>query len=505
MRTLITPEGMYALEKRHFASGTPSIVLMRRAADRLAEAFETHFGAFAGKTIAVACGRGNNGGDGYAFSVLAARAGARVTLLTACNESALRGDALTCAQEAFALDIPRLSAGQISEIARPDVWVDALFGIGLNRPLDDFYAALIDRINEDHAAGSRVMAVDAPSGLNLTGGRMMGACVAADVTVTFEYAKTGHYLADGLDQCGLIDVRPLETGLAPDEPIRLIEPRDAIAALPERRRSIHKGSCGHLLIVAGSLGMAGAAHYAARMALRMGTGLVTLACPRSIVPVLQTLVPGAMAVPLPEENGAVSRDAVPVLKDALRGKTAAAVGPGLSRRAAPEIVETILTCGLPAVIDADALNLIAENAPLKALLRPYHVLTPHPGEAARLIGALSNPIEDAKRLHAMGATALLKGASSVVAGESGLTLSASGCGGMATGGSGDVLTGMIGALLAQSVDPETAAWAASELHGLSGETAARALTETAMTASDLIAYWPETLRTLSRQCGRARL
>ena len=153
------------------------------------------------------------------------------------------------------------------------------------------------------------------------------------------------------------------------------------------------------------------------------------------------------------------------------------------------------------MIDADALNLIAENAPLSALLRPHHVLTPHPGEAARLIGALSDPIEDAKRLHALGATALLKGTSSVVAGESGLYLSASGCGGMATGGSGDVLTGMLGALLAQSVEPETAAWAASELHGLSGETAARALTETAMTASDLIDYWPETLRALSGAYG----
>ena len=505
MRTLITPEGMYALERRYFSGGTPSLVLMRRAADRLAEAFHAHFGAFAGKTIAVACGRGNNGGDGYAFSVLAARAGAFVTLLTVCGVSALRGDALTCAQEALALNIPCRSAEEIDKIARPDVWVDALFGVGLNRPLDDFYAALINRINEDRAAGSRVMAVDAPSGLNLTNGRMMGACIAADVTVTFEYAKTGHYLADGLEQCGLIDVRPLETGLAPDEPIHLIEPRDAIAALPERRRNIHKGSCGHLLIVAGSLGMAGAAHYAARMALRMGTGLVTLACPRSIAATLQALVPGAMAIPLPEENGAISRAALPALEEALRGKTAVAIGPGLSRRAAPEIVEAVLTYGLPAVIDADALNLIAENAPLKALLRPHHVLTPHPGEAARLIGALSAPIEDAKRLRALGATALLKGASSVIAGESGLFLSASGCGGMATGGSGDVLTGMLGALLAQSVEPETAAWAASELHGLSGETAARALTETAMTASDLIDYWPETLRALAQQCGRARI
>ena len=164
-------------------------------------------------------------------------------------------------------------------------------------------------------------------------------------------------------------------------------------------------------------------------------------------------------------------------------------------------MEAVLKCGLSTVIDADALNLIAENAPLSALLRPHHVLTPHPGEAARLIGALSSPVEDAKRLRALGATALLKGASSVIAGETGLYLSASGCGGMATGGSGDVLTGMLGALLAQSVEPETAAWAASELHGLSGETAARALTETAMTASDLIDYWPETLRALSGAYG----
>ena len=501
MRTLITPEGMYALEKRFFSEGTPSLVLMRRAADRLAEAFRAHFGAFSGKTVAVACGRGNNGGDGYAFAALASQAGAQVTLLAACDVSMLKGDALTCAQEALALNIRCLPTDRMDEITRPDVWVDALFGIGLNRPLDDFYVSLIDRINADHAAGSRVLAVDAPSGLNLTSGNSMGTCLFADVTVTFEYAKVGHYIADGLDLCGFVDVRPLETGLAPDEPIRLIEPRDALCALPERRRNIHKGSCGHLLIVAGSFGMAGAAHYAARMALRMGTGLVTLACPRSIVPVLQTLVPGAMALPLPEEDGVLSREAPDVLKTALRGKTAVAIGPGLTRSAAPEIVEAVLKCGLPAVIDADALNIIAENESLRALLRPHHVLTPHPGEAARLIGTLSHPLDNAKRLHALGATVLLKGASSLIAGDHGLYLSASGCGGMATGGSGDVLTGMLGALLAQSVDPETAAWAASELHGLAGETAARALTETAMTASDLIDFWPETLKALAQSCG----
>ncbi|MBO4884040.1 MAG: NAD(P)H-hydrate dehydratase, partial [Clostridia bacterium] len=158
-----------------------------------------------------------------------------------------------------------------------------------------------------------------------------------------------------------------------------------------------------------------------------------------------------------------------------------------------------LESGLPAVVDADALNIIARHDPLRALLGPRHVITPHPGEAARLIGLVgADQIVAAKRLReATGAVALLKGASSVVCGKN-IHVSASGCGGMATGGSGDVLSGMIGGLLAQGVDPETAAWAGSQLHGLAGETAARHLTETAMTAADIIGFWPETLKALTR-------
>lgn len=493
MRMLISPAQMYALEKSCFSAGLSSPALMRHAAGRLAEAFEFHFGSLSGRRIAVACGRGNNGGDGYAFAEIALKKGARVEIAAACPIESLSGDALICARSAVQSGVVIRAE---EEISPPEIWIDALFGIGLSRPVSGREAALIERINADHARGSRVLAVDAPSGLNLSSGRMMGECVWADVTVTFEYAKIGHYLSDGLDVCGRVDVRPIELARSPEKDVSLVETQDAVSVLPVRRRNIHKGTCGHLLIVAGSVGMAGAAQYAARMALRMGTGLVTLACPESIVPVLQTLVPGAMALPLPEADGALCECAVPKLLEALSGKSAVVIGPGLSRRASPRIVETVLKSPLPAVIDADALNLISEHRHIQSLLADRHVLTPHPGEAARLLGTLSSPVEDARRLSQLGAVALLKGASSVIAGAENTYISASGSGGMATGGSGDVLSGMIGSLLAQGVPPETAAWAGSALHGLCGETAAGYMTETAMTAADLIDFWPQTLKKL---------
>ena len=497
MRPLLSPDQMYALERGYFDTGAPSLPLMERAAQALVEAFEARFGPLEGRRVAVACGAGNNGGDGWAFACLAAQKHARVTILAMKPVESIKGDAQTCARRAQALGLA--IRDDATRIPRPDAWVDALFGIGLSRPVSEEYATVIARINGDHRSGSRVLAVDAPSGLSLLTGHPLGACVEADVTVTFEYPKRGHYLFDGLDLCGEVIVSPI--GLAerplPEEAALLVQPEDALAALPARRRNIHKGSCGHLLIVAGSLGMCGAAMYAARAALRMGTGLVTLAAPCSILPTLQTLVPGAMCLGMPEENGALSAAAAEPIRAALAGKSAVIVGPGLGK-AAPEAVAAALEADLPAVVDADALNAVSRSEALRALLGPRHVLTPHPGEAARLMGPVGDDqIAAATRLwEATGAVVLLKGASTVIRGE-GVHVSASGCGGMATGGSGDVLAGMVGGLLAQGVEPEAAAWAGSQLHGLAGEEAARRFTETAMTAADLIDYWPEALKRLA--------
>lgn len=450
----------------------------------------------------------------------------------------------------------------------PDAWVDALFGTGLSRAPHGAAARLIERMNRDHAAGARVYAADIPSGLNGATGEACSPCVAADRTVTFHMLKSGLKLADGLDACGEITVADVGFPAAQfSTEAQWIEPRDA--ALPERPRNIHKGLCGHLLIVAGSFGMAGAAALCASAALRSGAGLVSIACAHSIVPILQTIVPGAMCIPLAERDGAISAEAVETLRDALRGKSAMVVGCGLSRRAAPEIVETVLGSGLPAVVDADALNLMAEHPKMLRLLRSSHVLTPHPGEARRLFEAVSacaptvhgkenetsapaqcegnalspqhnqgsvsvaasaqregaaptaspiptqckkgaqaepfdgstgavdallgDPIAAARALHGLGATVLFKGAACVIAGENEVFVSSSGCCGMARGGSGDILAGIMGALLAERSErsPALSAALASELHGRAGELAMAKYGSRAMNARDVLEFLPE--------------
>jgi NAD(P)H-hydrate epimerase len=347
----------------------------------------------------------------------------------------------------------------------------------------------------DHAAGCGVIACDIPSGLNGFAGRAWDPCVQADFTLTFQIAKHGHFLQDGLDLCGQIitaDVGfPRE--IFPEKLPRLFEPRDLKTCFIPRRRNIHKGSCGHLLIVAGSVGMAGAAALCAKAALRSGVGLVTIACAEEIVPILQMHAPCAMCLPLPQKNGAICEDALPILESALAGKSAAAIGPGLSRRVPPEIIAAVLKSGLPAAIDADALNIISENPQLKSLLGRQHILTPHPGEAERLLGhKCEDPIADARALADLGCTAVLKGASRVICDGEDCCISASGAGGMARGGSGDVLTGILGALLAEKSarTPLQTALCACEIHGLAGA-AAYAKFGRAMNAADSIDFLPE--------------
>jgi NAD(P)H-hydrate epimerase len=248
--------------------------------------------------------------------------------------------------------------------------------------------------------------------------------------------------------------------------------------------------------------MAGAAALCARAALRSGAGLVTLACPASVVPIVQTLAPCAMAIPLPEADGAIAPEAVAVLKPALAGKHALACGCGLSRKAAPEVLRLLLESGIPGLFDADGLNLIAANDALKALLRPHHLITPHPGEAARLLGRpVADPLADALALNGLGCQALLKGATSVIPVAGQPWLSASGSAGMAKGGSGDVLTGLTGGLMAQytvaapltGVRLAQCAAFASELHGRAGEIAEAKLGVRGMCAEDLIDALPEAM------------
>ena len=495
MKSLLTPSQMYALEAEHFANGTSALSAMERAAAAFTEELIRVFGPVAGKRITVACGSGNNGGDGYAAARLLHQQGALVSLLPMTPIDLLRGEAAVNARIAVSgLQLPCIPPETADSTERPDIWVDALFGIGLNRPVTDRYQALISLMDADRDEGSFIASIDVPSGLNAHTGHIEGYAVHADLTVTFQYAKTGHYLLDGMDCTGKLIVRNIDLNLFhPSESVHLIEPADPACAFPRRLHNTHKGTFGHLLVVAGSFGMTGAAMYAAHAALRSGAGLVSIACPRSIVPILQSLLPSAMCIPLPDRNGVITCEAASVLADALKGKSAVVVGPGLSAQADPDVIRTVLSSSLPAVVDADALNLLAAHPSLQILLRPHHVLTPHPGEARRLCpDCTGDPLHDAALLHQMNPVVLLKGAATVIRGKN-TWISASGSPGMATGGSGDVLSGIIGAMLAAGLPPETAAWAGSELHGRCGELAERRVNPVSMTASDLIAALPEAI------------
>lgn len=372
----------------------------------------------------------------------------------------------------------------------PSAWVDAIFGIGLKRAVKGLPLEIIRAMNRDRAKGVFVISADVPSGLDAESGLPFDECVCASHTVTFERKKPGHLLGAGPDVCGEISVCPIgiPDAFFPVGAISLATIDDARSALKPRPRLSHKGTFGHLLIIAGSLGMAGAAAMSAMAALRSGAGLVSVACPASIVPIMQTLEPCAMCVSLPEEKGVISPEALGVLKEALKGKSALVIGPGLTRRAPSAIIASALESGIPSVVDADALNIISEHAELKALLRPHHVITPHPGEAARLLDEkIPSALACAKALRALGATVVLKGASSIIMGKD-TYISISGCAGLAKGGSGDVLAGMIGAMLAQGYEPEKASWIADVFHGTLGQITANDLGQIAMTSRDLISH-----------------
>ena len=490
MDKILTPRQMREMEQRYMAAtGTPSIALMERAAQAVARwAMELAGGP--GITAVFACGSGGNGGDGFAAARLYAQAGGRALALPLYGRRDLAADAqINCDRARQTPGVAFVAPGELKRLKTPALWVDAVFGIGFSRPLDALCQSVFARMEEDRLAGAKVLSVDIPSGLNGLTGRADPCAVRATHTLSFQCPKAGHYLEDGLDLCGDLKISPLgiPEAFLPDDALGHATPEAARRLLPPRPRNCHKGTFGHLLLVAGSRGMAGAALMAAQAALNSGVGLVTVACPESLLPVLQLGAPCAIALPLPEAAGALAPAAAPLIADALEGKRAAAIGPGLSRRAHPDVVRAVLEASIPAVIDADALNLIASTPGLKALLSPRHLITPHPGEARRLLGRTAQgPLEAAEALRALGPTVLYKGAGTVIAGPGGRFIRTSGCAGMAKGGAGDVLTGMLGALLARGLDTESAAWAGAALHGQAGELAARRLGETAMTPWDML-------------------
>ncbi len=470
--------------------GIPVSVLMDRAGRRIAEAAELLLGPARGRRIAFFCGRGNNGGDGFvAARALRARgADAHVILVGAPGD--LRPDARrawdavlaggvehTACADAAALDATR--AGVLDA----DLFVDALLGTGFTPPARGLLQAAISFIN---SLGRPVLAVDIPSGLAADYGRVDGEAVRATATVTFGYPKPCLVLHPGARHTGrlwLADIGfPPGTDTLVAGDVQVTTAGDLSPHLAQRDPESHKGTFGHVLLLAGSRGMVGAAALAARGALRAGAGLVTVALPASVAPPLLHGLPEAMLLPLPDgEQRAGGDDATAAVVRHIHRFSALAMGPGLSGgdRTASLVRGLCAATELPLLIDADALHALADAGPQTIRRRGTPaVLTPHPGELSRLIGMSTAEVQ-ADRITAARACAdrfnavvVLKGSRTVVAPPSGpVWINPTGNPGMAAAGMGDVLTGAISAHLARGMAPLPAALLGAYLHGLAGDLA----------------------------------
>lgn len=391
-------------------------------------------------------------------------------------------------------------------LASSDILIDALLGTGLSSVVTGTYREAIDVIN---SAGKPVIAVDIPSGLQADTGAILGRAIRATLTVTCGLPKLGLYVNEGIDQAGI--VRVVDIGI-PSAYVDAIESRtllltsaSAFRSLPERIPSSHKGTFGHAGIIAGSVGKTGAAALAARAALRIGAGLVTVATPNSVNDVLEAKLLEAMTMPLPETKArTLARSGLDRVLAFIQARTAIAIGPGLStHHETVELVQSLMKhLDRPSVLDADALNALTGKVSLLTECKTPPVLTPHPGEMARLEVDATTQSVNADRIgtarrfaRERGVFVVLKGARTIVARPDGLVaICPTGNPGMATAGTGDVLTGMIVGLLAQRVPAWEAACAATYFHGSAGDLAAQHVGQPGMVASDLIAQIPYALQ-----------
>lgn len=513
MTKIVTAAQMQELDRRTITEArVPATALMERAGVGIVSSLEERWGSVRGKTVTVVCGKGNNGGDGFVVARLLRRHHAKVRVLALASLRELSREAATMYKQFIRGGgkpsvYSYTSKAQAQALLRDsDILIDALLGTGLSSPVTGRYAEVIDSINDTHRP---VVAVDLPSGLHADTGAVLGRAVCASLTVTFGLPKLGLYQGQGIDHAGEVTI--VDIGIPPAYVdavaghITLMTRRAVQAYLPTRRPSSHKGTFGHAGIIAGSVGKTGAAALAARAALRVGAGLVTVATPSSVNDTLEAKLVEAMTVPMPETKArTLARNALDRLVSFMAARTAIAIGPGLST--APETVELIqaLTKQLdrPAVFDADALNALSGRIARLASCKIPPIITPHPGEMARLEPEATPQTVNNDRLglatrfaRERGLFVVLKGARTVVARPDGaVAICPTGNPGMATAGTGDVLTGMLVGLLAQGLPSWEAACAATYLHGMAGDLAAAGKGQAGMIAGDLVEQIPYALK-----------
>ncbi len=501
---VIYPHEMQALDAAAVRSGIQALDLMERAGRELALAARNMLGVPEGRKVSVVAGKGKNGGDGLVAARYLNEWGARVAVILLAGSDELHPDALANYEKlghevllTWSEDGPEPAA-----LRQADLILDCIFGIGFRGVAEGLYAAAIKAIND---SGALVLAADIPSGVDGADGSVRGPAVRANRTATFALPKTGLYLYPGAGLVGELEVRDigipslLLTETAASD-IATIEEEQVGLLLPERPADAHKGSNGKVLVLAGSLGMTGAAALASLASLRAGAGMATLGIPAGLNPIMEIKLTEVMTIPMPEtvQRAFAAEAAEPALRAAERAD-AVALGPGIGT--APEtqdfVMRLLAGTAAPLVLDADGLNCVAANPQALAEREGGLIITPHPAELSRLTGRSTEEIladrigavkEAAQRF---GCPVVLKGAHTLVADPAGrVRINLTGSSGMATAGSGDVLTGCIAALLAQGLGPWEAALCGVYLHGSAGELAAVTVGEIGMLAGDIAAALP---------------
>ena len=511
---VVTPQQMRRLDRKAIReAGIPGRVLMENAGEAVADQVRSILNSRPSRSrVILIAGKGNNGGDALVAARLLHLSGVKTVTYLLAGRSDLQEEAAfnwTRLRECHAPREKVAGPGQVSQlssaIASADLVVDGILGTGLKGTVRGLPARVIKMIN---ASSALVVAVDIPSGLDGETGEASGAAVRAAVTVTMGLPKTGLVRGEGLDYCGRVVVADIgfPPELAEKVPGRLemISGGELSLLLSPRRPVSHKGSFGRVLVLAGSPGFTGAAALSSRAALRAGAGLVTLGIPESLNPVLEAKCTEVMTLPLPETpHRTFSLRAERQILDFCRRADVAVLGPGLSRNEETgELVRTLVRrCPCPLVIDADGLNLIARDVSLLRSARSSLILTPHPGEMARLTGLppgeiLANREKIARGFaRRYGVTVVLKGAGTLIAPPQGtLRINLTGNPGMATGGTGDVLTGLIAGFQAQGLSPLDAACLGVYVHGRAGDRAAEKVGQISLIASDLLEEVPAVLK-----------
>jgi len=515
---LVTAEEMRRLDRLTIEAGTPGHVLMERAGRGATRVLLECFPRLrrAGRRALVVAGKGNNGGDGFVIARLLKQRGIRVEVLLLGRAGDVSGDAerMMRAYRRGRTVLHELTSGAdlgalATRLVGADLVVDALFGTGLDKPVGGLHAEAIELIN---ASGAPVFAVDIPSGLNADSGMPMGGAIQAEATATFGFAKLGQALYPGARHCGrlsVVDIGLSAAAIARHPPRAALLDADAAARLvPARQPDAHKGDCGHVLVIAGSFGKTGAAQLAARAASRVGAGLVTVVAPASLYPIYAAASLEAMTEALPDDGGRIHFDAARLMA-LLAGKNAVVIGPGIGTHEGAErtVAWLLRNAKRPIVVDADAITVLARDRSVLRDSGGAALLTPHPGEMSRLLDGDTSTVQGdragvARRFAAEhGCTLVLKGARSVIADGAGrVWVNPTGNPGMASGGMGDVLSGVLGGLLAQGLPPAEAACLGVYLHGAVADRIA-ADGEVGLVASDLLGSLRQGLHALREGRG----